>query len=90
MSDEEVAETLEVLTAFFVVVDKSGTVGVYTSAMPPVTVQREATLADLETFGAQLSREAGRLLTYRMLTPAPETSVADKVAEALAKRGEEE
>lgn len=90
MSDEDTTEAIEVLTAFFVVVDKSGTVGVYTSALPPVTIQREATLADLEAFGSQLSREAGRLLMYRMLAPEPEPSIADKVAEALSKRGEED
>lgn len=90
---EQPVEANEVLTAFFVTVDKDGTVGVFTNQLPTVTVTREASLADLETYGAQVAREAGRILDshmiVRMLTPEPETT-ADRVSDALAKRAEEQ
>lgn len=86
-------EAVEVLTAFFVTVDKDGTVGVFTNQLPTVTVSREANLADLETYGSQVAREAGRLLNAQVLvqtlTPATETP-ADRVSDALAKRAEEQ
>lgn len=91
---ETTPEPTEVLTAFFVVVEANGTVGVYTNELPAVTVTREANLADLETYASQVSNEAGRLLAaqtlIRALTPAEPETPSDRVADALARRSEEE
>lgn len=94
MSTENTPAVPEVITAFFVVVEQSGTVGVYTNEMPTVAVSREATLVDLETYASQIAREAGRIRTsqaiLQALTPPPEATTSDRISEALAKRLDEE
>lgn len=93
MSEEGTAkEAISAQTAFFVVVDQSGIASVHTSEIPSVTLAREATLQDVETYGSQLVRNVGRLLAAQVVAavtaPAPEPSVADRVGEALKNRGE--
>lgn len=91
MSDKE---AIPVQTAFFVVVDNDGIISVHTSEIPSVTLGREATLYDIETYGSQLVRNVGRLLSAQtvktLVLPAPEPSAADRVAEALTKRTQED
>jgi len=86
-------QPVPVQTAFFVVVDTDGIISVHTSEIPSVTMSREATLYDIETYASQLVRNVSRLITAQMVTqavnpPAP-PSVADRVSEALKKRGED-
>lgn len=81
-----------VQTAFFVVVDLDGIISVHTHEVPAVNLAREATLYDIETYGSQLVRNVGRVISTQMtlaaLQPVPEPSAADRVAEALKKREE--
>lgn len=90
---EQAPEAIKVQTAFFVVVDAEGIISVHTSEIPSVTIAREATLYDIETYGSQLVRNVSRLLTAQMiksaLAPAPEETVADRVNGALSKRASE-
>lgn len=91
MSDETSAP-VPVQTAFFVVVDTDGIISVHTDKIPAVTMSREATLYDIETYASQLVRNVSRLITAQMvvraITPAPEPTVADRVADALKTREE--
>ena len=76
----------EVLTGFFVIVQRDGRVTVATESIPAITMDHAATLIDIETFSAQVSREAGRLLLAHELRPTAPESPADQVAGALARR----
>jgi hypothetical protein len=92
---EEIAPApVEVQTAFFVVVDATGVITVHTQNIPAVTMQREATLYDIETYGSQLVRNVSRVLTVQtmgaILAPKPEPTVADRVADALRDRQPED
>jgi hypothetical protein len=86
-------EPIPAQTAFFVVVDLQGMVSVHTTEIPSVTLAREATLYDIETYGQQLVRNIGRVIAAQMtisaLAPAPEPTAAERVAEALQKREED-
>lgn len=82
-------EPLEVLTAFMIVVQKNGRVAVLTDNIPPMNLDHTADLFDVETYGAQVSREAGRVLAHRMSQPVVEPSPADRISEALSRRNEE-
>lgn len=93
MSEEVVPDAIDAVTAFMVVVNPTGTLGVYTDKMPTLNVIREATPMDVETYSAQLAREVGRISQMRdikSLLTNSEEPVADKVAAALAKRLEGE
>lgn len=85
-------EAVPVQTAFFVVVDTDGVISVHTDKIPAVTMSREATLYDIETYGSQLVRNVSRLITAQMVvqavTPPTEPTVADRVADALKNREE--
>jgi hypothetical protein len=87
------SELPHVLTAFFIVVDKHGSVNVYSDTMPSVNVARSATLQDIETFGSQAAKVAGRLIAAKdvqhLLVRPPETPTADRIADALTKRAGE-
>ena len=87
----ENTEPTPVQTAFFVVVDKQGVISVHTSEIPSVTMDREATLYDIETYASQLVRNVSRLLTAQVtknvLLPS-EPAVSERVAEALKSRKE--
>lgn len=87
-------EPIPVQTAFFVVVDTDGVISVHTSEIPSVTLGREATLYDIETYGTQLVRNVGRLLAAQMvktvIAPPVEPTVADRLSEALSKRAQED
>ena len=87
----ENTEPTPVQTAFFVVVDKQGVISVHTSENPSVTMDREATLYDIETYASQLVRNVSRLLTAQVtknvLLPS-EPAVSERVAEALKSRKE--
>lgn len=91
MTDDPTQPTA-VQTAFFVVVGTDGVISVHTDKIPAVTMAREATLYDIETYGSQLVRNVSRLITSQMviqgLAPQPEPSVSDRVAEALKSREE--
>lgn len=82
-----------VQTAFFVVVDTDGVISVHTDKIPAVTMTREATLYDIETYASQLVRNVSRLITAQMviqsLAPTPEPTVAERVSEALKNREED-
>lgn len=88
----ETPPPVPVQTAFFVVVDTDGVISVHTDKIPAVTMTREATLYDIETYASQLVRNVSRLISAQMviqaLTPPPEPSVADRVADALKNREE--
>ena len=88
---EQTPEPTQVQTAFFVVVDQQGVISVHTSEIPAVTMSREATLYDIETYASQLVRNVSRLLSAQMtrqvLQPI-EPAVSDRVAEALKSRKE--
>lgn len=90
---EETPASVPVQTAFFVVVDTDGVISVHTDKIPAVTMAREATLYDIETYASQLVRNVSRLITAQMVvqavTPAPEPTVASRVAEALKNREED-
>jgi hypothetical protein len=92
--EETAPEAVEVQTAFFVVVDKAGVITVHTQNIPAVTMQREASLYDIETYGSQLVRNVSRVLTVQtmgaILAPKPEPTVADRVADALRDRQPED
>ena len=85
-------DPVPVQTAFFVVVDLDGIISVHTQEVPAVNLAREATLYDIETYGSQLVRNVGRVISTQMtmaaLQPVAEPSAADRVAEALKKREE--
>lgn len=89
----EATEPTPVQTAFFIVVDTDGVISVHTDTIPAVTMSREATLYDIETYASQLVRNVSRLITAQMvvrsITPASEPTVADRVAEALKNREED-
>lgn len=75
-----------VLTAFFVVVERSGGISVFTNDLPPIELDHTATLRDVEMFAAQASREASRLLDAEALkVPEPEPSAA-RVEKAIKRR----
>jgi hypothetical protein len=84
--------SIPVQTAFFVVVDEAGAISVHTSEIPAVTMSREASLYDIETYASQLVRNVSRILTAntvkQILLPV-EPSVSSRVAEALKKREED-
>lgn len=92
MSDQAPA-AVPVQTAFFVVVDTDGVISVHTDKIPAVTMAREATLYDIETYASQLVRNVSRLITAQMVvqavTPPAEPTVADRVADALKNREED-
>lgn len=89
MSDST-AEAVPVLTAYFVVVGLDGVISVHTSEVPSVSLHREATLYDIETYGSQLVRNVSRLLTAQIvghsLQPEHEPTASERVSEALSKR----
>lgn len=87
MSDESM---IDALTAFLVVVQKDGRVAVLVDDFPPLTLQHTADLFDVETFAAQASREAGRVLAIQANQPPVEITPADRIAEALTRRNEED
>jgi hypothetical protein len=91
MTDDPTQPT-PVQTAFFVVVGTDGVISVHTDQIPAVTMTREATLYDIETYGSQLVRNVSRLISSQMvirgLSPEPEPSIADRVSEALKSREE--
>ena len=80
---------IKAITAFLVVAAHDGTVAVFSKNLPAVDIQHEATLRDVEAYGAQAAREAGRLLLSKVMAPQPEVTARDRVAEALARRNEE-
>ena len=92
MTDDPTQPT-QVQTAFFVVVDTDGVISVLTDKIPAVTMSREATLYDIETYGSQLVRNVSRLISSQMviqaLAPQPEPTVSSRVAEALKNREED-
>lgn len=92
MSDQPASLPTPVQTAFFVVVDTAGVISVHTNGIPSVTVSREATLNDIETYTSQLLRTVSRLVSAQAiaqaLSPVPPT-VADRVSDALKKRSED-
>lgn len=92
-STETATEPVPVQTAFFVVVDTNGVISVHTDKIPTVTVSREATLYDVETYASQLVRNVSRLMTAQVmvqaLTPPAEPTPAERVSEALQKRESE-
>lgn len=85
-------EPTPVQTAFFVTIDLEGVISVHTQEVPSVTLQRVATLYDIETYASQLVRNVSRALTAstvgRVLSPSEE-SVATRVMDALRKREED-
>jgi hypothetical protein len=84
-----VSEPTEVLTAFTVIVDLNGIVAISGEVIPTVVPRRPATLDDVEMYSAHLARQAGRAALLSILSPAPEPTAADRVAEALARRSED-
>lgn len=91
---EPTIEPTPVQTAFLVVVDNNGVISVHTDALPAVSVSRTATLYDVETYGSQLVRNVGRILTAGTLQAYDNLSAdptpADRVSEALTKRLEDQ
>jgi hypothetical protein len=90
---EQVPDPVNVQTAFFVVVGLDGVISVHTDKIPAVTMSREATLYDIETYASQLVRNVSRLMTShtvaQLVTPAEAPSVSDRVSDALKRRDEE-
>ena len=77
---------VEIATAFTVVVHTDGTASVWPGDPPPGTQRlREATLVDIEAYGSQVAREAGRLMQTRELLPPPVLE-EPAVARAFRKR----
>lgn len=79
-------EPTEVLTAFFVYVTKDGRVGVSVDDIPAVSVEHSATLLDLEMYGSQVAREAGRIMLAREMTPPAVETPSERVAKAITRR----
>ena len=83
-------DPIPVQTAFFVTVDRAGVVSVHTKEIPSVTIDREASLLDLEAYASQVIRNVNRVATAQLilsaLSPAPDPTPADRVADALSKR----
>lgn len=76
----------EIVTAFTVVVHTDGSVSIWGGDSPPGTrAQREPTLVDIEAYGSQAAREAGRLMQNRELAP-PAVLDEPAVLKALRKR----
>lgn len=91
MSEDKPAP-VAVQTAFFVVVDADGVISVHTSEIPSVTIAREATLYDIETYASQLVRNVSRLITTRLVAQAlnpSEPTVSERVSDALKARKED-
>jgi len=89
-----VSDPTPVQTAFLVVVDNDGVISVHSEALPAVTVSRVASLYDIETYGSQLVRNVGRILAAStataLSTMSQEPSPADRVADALTRRLEDQ
>ena len=83
-------DPLEVVTAFMVIVQKDGNIGIATSAIPSLTVDREATLEDLERACQHVAASAGRAILVRSLVPQQPPAPSAVVADALRKRMEED
>ena len=76
----------EIVTSFTIVVHTDGSVSIWPGDEPPGTHrQREATLVDIEAYGSQAAREAGRLMQNRELSP-PAVIEESTIAKALRKR----
>lgn len=74
----------DVVTAFTVVVETDGTVSLVLDSSPlGLDCERAPSLVDIEAYGSQISREAGRMLLARgMANP----TVAETVSKALKRR----
>lgn len=86
MSEEITDISVEVTTAFTVVVDKSGMVTVHTRDFPLVTLQREASLVDIQAYSSFVVEEVNRALVLGALAPRDPAPASEAVAEALKKR----
>jgi hypothetical protein len=85
----EQTPNVDALTAFMVVLTKNGGLDVHTSTMPSVTIERTATLTDIEAASSRLLAEAGRMIMREMLQEETAPSPSERVSEALAKRAQE-
>ena len=74
-----------VLTTFTVLVHLDGSVSIWSTSPPGYSAYREPTLVDIEAYGSQASREAGRLMQNRELMP-PAVLEEPAVARAFRKR----
>lgn len=75
----------EVTTAFMVVVQRGGDIAVLSNDFPAITVDRVATLTDVETFCSQAAREAGRLVEAER-RKAVDPPATERVRKAVSRR----
>lgn len=84
---------IEAQTAFLVVIDTDGVINTYTEEFPEVSIQRTASLFDIEAYCSQVARSVDRTIlakTLLALGDRKEPSVSDIVSHALGKRQSEQ
>ena len=85
MTDPATGEPTWVLTSFMVLVHLDGSVSIWPETPTRFVAQREPTLVDIEAYGSQAAREAGRLMQNRELMP-PAILEEPAVVKAMRKR----